>query len=88
MVFWEYIEVTKKLRYLIGSWVVLNVTIFTTNFLYCFASESTQRPQTPEATRFKESATEVAQAYTQPTNGTLLTLRNQPTFNLPTQGAV
>ena len=45
-------------------------------------------PQTPEATRFKESATKVAQAYTQPTNGTLFTLRNQPTFNLPTQGAV
>ena len=77
-----------KLRYLIGSRVVLNVTIFKINFLYCFVSESTQRPQTPEATRFKESTTKVAQAYTQPANGTLFTLRNQPTFNLPTQGTV
>ena len=51
-------------------------------------SESTRWPQTPETTRFRESRTKVEKLYTQPTNATIFTLQNRPTFNLPTQGAM
>ncbi|XP_066017767.1 uncharacterized protein [Pocillopora verrucosa] len=47
---------------------------------------SIRRPQTPEATRFKELSTKVGKLYAQPTTTTFSTLQNRPTFNLSTQG--